>query len=52
MADSAAVNSMQNGHVTEKIREMAKVALEAGFDFEMFCEAARDIFTDGGDKID
>lgn len=52
VVDSATVNSMQNGHVTEKIREMARVAIEAGFDFEMFCEAAKGVFADGGDKID
>ncbi len=52
VADREYVSGMQNGHVTEKIRQMAKIALEAGFDFEMFCDAAKDIFADGGNKDD
>ena len=50
VVNAEAVNSMQSGHISEKIRQMAKAALEAGFDFEMFCDVAKDVFADGGDK--
>ncbi|MBE6708627.1 MAG: GntR family transcriptional regulator [Ruminococcaceae bacterium] len=52
VANAAVVNSMQNDHVTEQIRQIAKIVLEAGFDLEQFCDAAKSVFSCKEDEND